>query len=80
MKELLRSGELSMVDVLTLADDDDVVAHIRVFDVLRCLPRVGRVRAAGIMDEFQIAPSRRLRGLGEKQRAHLLEEAHQAWR
>ena len=35
------------------------------------MPGVGKVRAAGIMDELGISPSRRVRGLGANQAAAL---------
>jgi ribosomal protein S13 len=40
--------------------------------VLESLPGVGKVKARRTMDEVSIASSRRLRGLGEHQRAALL--------
>ncbi|MEO7125157.1 MAG: integration host factor, partial [Nakamurella sp.] len=35
---------------------------------------VGKVRAAQLMEQFEIAASRRIRGLGDRQRKALLEE------
>ena len=35
---------------------------------------VGKVRAAQLMEQFDIAQSRRVRGLGERQRQALLNE------
>ena len=45
----LRSGERSLAEVLDLAETDDVVAHAKVIDVLKALPRVGAVRATKVM-------------------------------
>ncbi len=42
--------------------------------LLECVPGIGAVRAERIMTALQIAPSRRVQGLGERQRAALLEE------
>ena len=74
MKQGLRTGELSLAVVLTTAESDDVVAHAKVVDVLKALPRVGAVRADRVMGRLDIAPNRRLRGLGRHQIAALVAE------
>lgn len=79
MKVGLRSGSLSAAEVLQRRSDDPVVARMRVTDFIEAVPGIGPVRAAAILDRCAIAPSRRLRGLGEQQAASLLIElsAHQ---
>ena len=47
---------------------------MKVSAVLESLPGVGRVRAAKIMERLEISPTRRVRGLGAKQRAALVTE------
>ncbi|SBW26434.1 hypothetical protein FDG2_4925 [Candidatus Protofrankia californiensis] len=47
---------------------------MKVAAVLESLPGVGRVRATRIMERLAISDSRRLRGLGAKQRAALVQE------
>ena len=42
--------------------------------LLEALPKVGKVKAQEIMTELEIAPTRRLRGLGDRQRKALLEK------
>lgn len=74
VKQRLRTGELTLAEVLDLAETDDVVAHTKVVDALKALPRVGAVRAEKIMTRLDIAPNRRLRGLGKHQVAALVEE------
>ena len=74
MKQGLRSGERSLAEVLDLAEDDDVIAHAKVVDVLKALPRVGTVRASKVMERLDIAANRRLRGLGKHQTAALIAE------
>ena len=74
VKQSLRAGERSLAEVLVQAEDDDVIAHAKVYDVLKSLPRVGAVRAARVMDRLDIAPNRRLRGLGRHQVAALVAE------
>jgi len=74
IKQSLRSGERTLTDVLELAEHDDVIAHTKVIDVLKALPRVGAVRAGRVMERLDIAANRRLRGLGKHQTAALLAE------
>lgn len=73
-KQSLRTGEATLAEVLDLAENDDVIAHAKVVDVLKALPRVGAVRAARVMERLDIAPNRRLRGLGKHQSAALVAE------
>ncbi|WP_114560724.1 integration host factor, actinobacterial type [Desertihabitans aurantiacus] len=73
-KERLRRGDWSFATLVEQARGDDVLAHIKVVDALRCLPRFGPKRAAELMARHDIAPTRRLRGLGHLQREGLLEE------
>ncbi len=74
VKQALRSGERTLAEVLSLAEQDDVIAHTKVIDVLKALPRVGAVRAAKVMERLDIAANRRLRGLGKHQTAALVAE------
>ena len=70
------SGPVSstLAEVLRTAENDDVIAHAKVVDVLKALPRVGAVRADRVMERLDIAPNRRLRGLGRHQVAALVTE------
>ena len=52
--------ELSVRQVLDLVDDDQALAKMPVDQMLRALPGIGAVRAEKIMEELQIAPTRRL--------------------
>ena len=74
IKQALRSGEQTLAEVLERAEHDDVIAHTKVVDVLKSLPRVGAVRAAKVMQQLDIAANRRLRGLGKHQTAALIAE------
>jgi hypothetical protein len=72
LKESLKAGEVSLVEVVNRADTDDTVGKMKVTDLLSSLPKVGKARAAAIMEEIGIADSRRIRGLGRQQRTELL--------
>jgi hypothetical protein len=72
LKGELKSGKKSLKDVLS--QGDDTVGKMKVSTVLESLPGVGKVRAQKLMEELDISASRRVRGLGAKQREMLLEK------
>ena len=72
LKGQLKSGKLNLTDVLSRGDD--TVGKMKVSTVLESLPGVGKVRARKIMEKLDISASRRVRGLGAKQRESLLGE------
>lgn len=69
----LKSGGLSLTELLALAQTDDDVAAMRVSAVLASLPRMGPRRSADAMARLRISASRRLRGLGSAQRGALID-------
>lgn len=73
-KELLKTGTLSFAELLDRADEDELVAGIKVASLLASMPGTGKVKAKRLMEKHDIADNRRLRGLGERQRAALLDE------
>jgi transposase len=74
LKERLKRGGTNLTDVLKAAESDEILGKMKVSALLEALPGVGKVRAAQIMERLEIAPSRRLRGLGDRQRKALLAE------
>ena len=73
LKAQLKSGKVSLSTVLR-GDSDDTVGKMKVASVLESLPGVGKVRARKIMEKLEISASRRVRGLGSKQKGALLAE------
>lgn len=73
LKEQLKSGRTSLRELLERTHDE-IVGKMKVSTVLESLPGVGRVRAQKIMERLQIKDSRRVRGLGDKQKQNLLDE------
>ena len=73
LKSQLKSERMTLRDVLG-RQDDEVVGKMKVSSVLESLPGVGKVRARRIMERLDISASRRVRGLGAKQRDALLAE------
>jgi hypothetical protein len=74
LKEQLKSGQVTLAELLDRAESDDVVGKLKVVTVLQALPGIGKVKATQTMEKLKIADSRRLRGLGEQQRKALLGE------
>jgi len=73
----LKSGKLSLTALLDRAASDDALASMRVSALLAALPGYGKVRAGALLDELAIASTRRVRGLGARQRAALLARVEQ---
>ena len=73
LKENLKRGNTNLKEVLYKAETDEIIGKTKVSALLEALPKVGKVKAKEIMDELGIAQTRRLRGLGDRQRRALLE-------
>ena len=72
VRDDLKSGKLSLAQVLEMRDDP-VVGRMKASTLIETLPGYGKAKAEKIMKELDIAESRRLKGLGERQRKDLLE-------
>ena len=72
VREDLKAGKLTLKEVLDMKDDP-VVGRMRVSTLIETMPGYGKAKAEKVMAELHIAESRRLRGLGERQEAALLE-------
>jgi hypothetical protein len=73
IKQQLKNGTLTLPQVLN-RPDDDTTGKMKVASVLESLPGVGKVRARKIMERLDISSTRRVRGLGAKQKEALLGE------
>ena len=73
VKAELKSGKRSLSQIL---DDQgtDTVGKMKVSNVLESLPGVGKVKARKLMEQLDISATRRVRGLGAKQKSALLAE------
>jgi hypothetical protein len=74
-KSRLASGDIDLADLLTAATADPALAGMKVVDALGALPGVGPRGIEHILDVCRIAPTRRLRGLGTRQREALVAGA-----
>jgi len=73
LKEQLKRGETNLKEVLDKAQENEIIGKTKVSALLEALPKVGKVKAKEIMEQLEIAQTRRLRGLGDRQRRALLE-------
>jgi len=67
-KRRLGVGEADVAMLMEAAATDPALAGLRVADALGALPGVGPKGVARIMEDCGIAATRRLRGLGRRQR------------
>lgn len=74
IKNRLKNAGASIADVLHDGQTNEVIAKMRVVDLLQAMPGLGKVRARQVMERLGIAESRRVRGLGTKQVAALEKE------
>ena len=74
VKNRLKHSGASLIEVLkegSREGGNEIVGKMKVASVLESLPGVGKVRAARELERLRIAPTRRVRGLGQLQRAAL---------
>ena len=73
VREDLKSGKISLENIFEDVEDE-AIGKMRVAYLLESLPRIGRVRTQQIMEEVGIDESRRVRGLGVRQKEALLKK------
>ncbi len=73
LKERLKMGSLTLEELLSEGDHDEVVGKMKVLSVLESLPGLGKVKARRLMDDVGISESRRVQGLGDQQRKKLFD-------
>lgn len=75
LKTGLKSGTVDPLDVLNRSLDktDIVAARLKVEQFLRALPNIGTAKASQLMKAFGIDKSRKLQGLGSKQRELMVD-------
>lgn len=73
-KSELQRGELSLLQLMELADTNEYLGKMRVVELLESMPGYGKIRAQSMMEKLAISPTRRIQGLGKHQRKLLLRE------
>jgi len=74
VKEKVRTGEMTISQVLELAKSDEVIAKMRVLELLESKSGVGKIRGAALLEKLKISATRRLQGLGRLQIQVILRE------
>lgn len=72
VKTSLKHGTTPLAEVIYT--QDETIGKMKVSAVLQAMPGVGKIRAGQIMGRLGIAENRRVRGLGDNQRAALKAE------
>lgn len=70
VREQLSAGKITLEEVIET--EDEMVKRMRVVDLLKAYKGIGERKAPRIMEELGIAQSRRIGGLGWKQKEKLL--------
>ncbi len=74
VKELLKTGSMTLPQLFERADQDELVAGLKVESLISSMPGTGKIKAKRMMESLGIAENRRIRGLGDRQREALIEE------
>lgn len=70
LREKVKTGKVSLKEVLD--STDPIAERMKVSALIESLPGYGKAKAAKIMDELGISATRRVKGLGARQREQLL--------
>ena len=71
LRDKIKNGEVTVEEVLN--SEDPIATRMKVSALIESLPGYGKAKANKIMVELNIAPPRRVQGLGARQREQLLE-------
>ena len=71
LREKVKTGKVSLKEVLD--STDPIAERMKVSALIESLPGYGKAKAAKIMDELGMSATRRVKGLGARQREQLLE-------
>lgn len=72
LREKIKSGKVTLEEVLD--SDDPIASRMKVSTLIESLPGYGKAKTAKVMEELGISPTRRVKGLGARQREQLLEK------
>src|SRR3954451_4991287 len=73
LKDRLKMGTVNLKELFAQSETNEVVGKMKILAVLESLPGVGKVKARRTMEDIGISETRRVRGLGDQQRAKLLD-------
>lgn len=70
VKREIKAGRRSIID--ELVEVHELMATMKVLDLLLAVPKVGRVKAMKVLNRERISPSKTVGGLSERQRLALV--------
>lgn len=73
MKELLSTGSMTLAEVFAKAEADDIIAGTKIYPVVVAMPGMGKVTTKRLFEEHGISETRRIRGLGSRQKQLLVD-------
>ncbi len=74
VKELLKTGSMRLSELFVRADEDELLAGLKVESLIASMPGTGKIKAKRLMESIGIAENRRIRGLGANQKEALVAE------
>jgi hypothetical protein len=69
----IKDGKQSIATVLGKAKEDKTIGKTKVAALLKAVPGLGAVKVAALLEQAGIDPDRRAAGLGDRQKAALLD-------
>ncbi|KXB62500.1 mIHF protein [Olsenella sp. DNF00959] len=71
LRDKIKRGDITLEEVLN--SEDPIASRLKVSALIESLPGYGKAKATKIMDELGISATRRVKGLGARQREQLIE-------
>jgi hypothetical protein len=69
----IKDGKQNIATVLGKAKEDKTIGKTKVAALLKAVPGLGAVKVAALLEQAGIDPDRRAAGLGDRQKAALLD-------
>ncbi len=73
LRDQIKEGKISVKEVLT-TEGNPVIDKLKVKDMIASLPGYGKAKVTKVMEELGISETRRVKGLGSRQREKLIEK------
>ena len=74
IKSQVKDGSLSIHQVIELAQTDEVIAKMRVLELVESMSGVGKIRGKALLERLEISLTRRIQGLGKHQMNDLISQ------
>lgn len=72
LRAQIKAGTITVEEILT-TEGNPVIDKLRVKDMIASLPGYGKAKVAKVMEELGISETRRVKGLGSRQREALIK-------